>query len=176
MTGKRLLGEENFAGESGVDDVLQSVVFRGNLRDDFFEVGTVAEAHFTSDTVAQDLGCESTGEEGGLLEVDFAPAVEAIEGFAIGGDAGGIDFGGVLFISVGGAEEADGVEAFESEAGGIDFIVAAGAGGGVGVLGELIADGDGAADVGLDGRDVFGRGRNVAAEDAFIDPDPAEDG
>ncbi len=52
MAGERLLGEENFAGESGVDDGAEAVAFLRGLGDDALEMRAVTEAHLASDTIA----------------------------------------------------------------------------------------------------------------------------
>ena len=99
--------------------------------------------------------------------------------FDVGTDGVGFAFGNFFAFAeraVEGSFAANGVEDFEREAGGINVIVAAGAGFVGAVLGELVADGDCAADVGLDGGDAGGRGRDGFGKDLIEDPDSPQDG
>ena len=73
------------------------------------------------------------------------------------------------------APAADDVEALQGEARRIDLGVAARALGPLPVLGQLLADRRGAADVRLDGRDVRGGLGRRRAQDAVQHPGPAQD-
>ena len=174
--GWTLLGEKGGAGKGGVNQGAEAVLLGAGSLEDGLEMRPVAETNLSPRTIAQNVPGESAGEHFGLFEIDLAPAGKVFEGLAIGGHAGGVDFGGVLFVPVGDAVLADGVVAFEGEAGRVDLVVAACAGGGPGVFGQLVADGNSPANVGLDCRGIGRWRRDVASQDPFIDPDPAEDG
>ena len=131
---------------------------------------------------------QGAGDEVVVFEEELAEFVEGLEGgavfesavlFDVGAFGVGFAFGDFFTLAEGaipGAFAADRIKDFEGEAGGIDVIVAAGAGLLGAVFGELIADGDGATDVGFDSGDTGWRWRDGAGEDVVEDPDAAEDG
>lgn len=123
-----------------------------------------------------------------VLKEDLAKFSEALEGGAVlegavlldvGAFGVGFAFGDLFALTkraVKAAFAADGVEDFEGKAGGIDVVVAAGAGFVGGVFVELVAEGDGATDVGFDSWNA-GRWRwDGAGEDLVEEPDAAKDG
>src|SRR5207253_419204 len=68
------------------------------------------------------------------------------------------------------------VKALQRETGGIDAGMAGITEGLIAVLGELFADGFGAAGVWFDGRNAGGGRRHGVAKDSLGDPDATEDG
>lgn len=190
-----LLGLEEGVLHDGVDEIAHAVAGGASGGEDVVEGATVREADGCAGGIDEQLLGEIAGD-GGLFagEQELLEVADVLEGGAVGEGASGIDGEGVVegealageadagfglgFVSSGPvalAPAAHDVETFEGEAGGIDFAVAGGAGGVGTVFVELLTDGDGAADVGFDGRDAGGRG-GFKAEDAFHDPDAAEDG
>ena len=109
---------------------------------------------------------------------DAAEALEVLVDLAGGELAGGVDLrrGALLGLRVGGAPAADRVEGFQAEAEGVDLAVALGAGAVGAVLGEALADGGRAGDVGLDGGHDVRRRRRLDAEDVLTDPGATGDG
>ena len=75
-----------------------------------------------------------------------------------------------------GSPLSDGIKVFESEAWWIDALVALKAGGVVSVFDELVANGGGAPDVGINGGDIVGWWRGRSAEEIFEEPDAPDDG
>ena len=116
---------------------------------------------------------EGAGEMFRVLGIELLPGAEVGEGITFGGGAGGVDFGSLVVLSVGAAPEADGVVVFESETGGIDGLVTAGAGFVVAMFFELVANAGGSANIGFDGRYAWWWWRDVVAKNALIDEDAA---
>ena len=152
------------------------------------EGGAVGEGEGAAAGVDEEFLGEGARDEGFVFQEELAEFLEGFEGgavfegavfFDVGAFGVGFAFGDLFAFAEGaipGAFAADGVEDFEGEAGGIDVIVAAGAGWVGAVLGELIADGDGAADVGFDGGGAGWWWWNGAGENLVEDPDAAKDG
>ena len=139
----------------------------------------VVELHGAAGGVGEDLADEVAGEMIGAGVVDdFLEGGEVGVGLAGGEFAGGIDLGGLGFFVGGGvffAPAADGIVGFEAEAERVDLAMALGAGGIGAVLGKAVADGGGAADIGINRGHDIRRRRRWDAEDVFGDPHAACD-
>ena len=70
---RSLFAEEDLAGERGVNEGAESVVFARGLFQDLFEVRSVAEVKVTTGTIPENLAGESPGQHFRLLQVDFSP-------------------------------------------------------------------------------------------------------
>lgn len=161
---------------------------------DGFELGAVGEAEGGAGGVGEELFGEVAGDSFVLGEEEVFKVADVVKRLAVGELAGGIDgeavvegegvavfaaagFGVFFFVgaAVAVAPGTQNIEAFEGEAGWVDDVVADGAGLVGAVFFELLADGDGTADVGFDGGDGGRRG-DLEAEDALHDPFAAENG
>lgn len=138
------------------------------------EGDVVVELHGAAGGVGEELADEVAGEEitAGVAD-DLLEAGEVGVGLAGGEFAGGVDFGGFGFLAGGGvffAPAADGVVGFEAEAERIDLAMALGAGGVGAMFGEAVADGGGAADIGINGGHNIWRRWRRDAEEILRDP------
>lgn len=182
--------EEGFDAVSGRFGVFENTV------DDELVTCFGTDACGEGDEFAGEISCEQFGSrcEGGFIGTNIGNFLSARE-FTLRVDRGALQvfdltvmraeegtsfccgeflsgFGGSIKVAV----ASDGVEGFEGEAGGIDFLMAACAGLRGLVFGELLTDGGCASGIGFDGTGVgrwwWGRG----ADDAFEEPDSPEDG
>jgi len=144
--------------------------------------------------VGEEFFGEAALDVGGLGEEELFEVFDVLEGAAVGELAGGIDgegdfvlpdasvldFGAgavaLLFAAVAITPAADDVEAFQGEAGRIDLGVAAGAVFGGAVFGQDLADGAGAAGVGLDAGHAGWWRRWGLAEESLHHPAPPKHG
>ena len=151
------------------------------------EGGAVGQGEGAAAGVGEEFLGEAFGDEVLVFQEDLAELLKGFEGGAVLEGAVFFDLGafGVGFAlgdffafakgAIPGAFAADGVEDFEGEAGGIDVVVAAGAGWVGSVFGELVAEGDGAADVGFDSGDAGWWRWDGAGEDVVEEPNAPED-
>lgn len=156
--------------------------------DDGLEGGTVGEGEGTTAGIDEEFLGQGAGDEILVLEDDFAELLEGLEAravfegavlFDVGAFGVGFTFGDFFALAEGAIPRpfaTDGVEYLESEAGGIDVVVTAGARFFRAVFRELIADGDRATDVGFDSRDARRWRGDGLGEDLIEKPDATEDG
>ena len=134
--------------------------------------GLVGETERAAKGVGEETVGEVVGEEIGMLhevDADISGAVDGMAAIL----AGGVDGGS---IRINAAEPADGIVGFEGVPEGIDLIMAIGTGLHVAVFFQLLADGGGSANVGLDGWHIGRRRAGRGAEEFFQEPDAAGHG
>lgn len=176
-----------------MDEGADAVVAGGGAFEDGLDFGAVGEADGGAGGVDGELAGEVASELLFVVEEELLEFADVTEFASVGKFAGGIDgkcvvegefltalgeafgkftafFGAVTF-----APAAHDIEIFESEAGRIHFDVASVAAFEGAMFFKLLPDGDGTADVGLDGGKIGRRWRRFLAEDAFHDPCATED-
>ena len=150
-------------------------VFRHGVHE-FLDGALVAIVEAAAEGVAEELGRDLAGELFLALEQDVAEFDGAVELFAGGESAGGVDGGAVVVLV---APAAHPIEVFEAEADGVHEVVAGRARCAFAVLGEQGADGQFlrcAVGGGFERGDVGGGRGDGGAEEGFEYPGAAEDG
>lgn len=182
-----LTAEEHVGFDDGVDEGFETGVGFGFLKD-FFERRSISEGERAAGGIDEKLLSQGAVDEIFVLEQDLAELFEGFKGGPVFKGAVLLDVGafGVRFAlgdffaltegAIPATFAADGIEDLEGKAGRIDVIVTACARFVGAVFCELVADGDGAPDIGLDRRDA-GRGwRDRPGEDLIENPNATEDG
>ena len=167
------------------------MLLRRGALDDACDLGAVGVADLRAGGVAAQMRDEGAGEAGGIFGEQRGEVVHVFEGAAVGKCAARVHGGAervvhlprdALFfrrrVTVAGgtvarAKAADGVEALEREAGGIDLPVARGAAGVVAMFVELLAHRRRAARIGVDRAHTRRRRRRGVVEQAVHHPHAA---
>ncbi len=154
------------AGGGEMDEVAEGVAFCFPVSLQTAEGGLVGEAERATEGVGEEAMCEVLREEVGVLGEVGAYVGGAVDGLAAI-LASGVDGGSIRVCA---AEVADGVVGFEGESERINLRVAISASLHAAMLFQLLADGGGSADVGLDGRHIRRRRAGWCAEEFLQQP------